>query len=728
MISRTITRSCAAAACLVLLPTFATPTRAIVIDAIQDTWIRESAADTDYNDDLISVWDGTVGDQRRQGALLFDLNSTVGVTINSAYLHLFDRNDNRSKNFPIVQQAYVLSATPPSPQFGAPYTWNEYNTFDAPNELAFDSLGGYNIAVGDLINGYEASSLASAADITKLVQARDNNSNLVAIVLKAASGQRDWGDIEADGTVPRLVINQPLPVFGDFNDDFMVTTADFDIMIDPLNWLQQVPFGTRGDLSGDGTVGIADFSLFKPVYQAANPGAGSSTGVTPEPSGLMLALACAAILGITFTGRRRFRVRMPVVATMVTFLVLSLLPTLAHAIVLEAVSEVWLRERDPSKDTTFENDLISVWNSLATDAGNRRYGVVEFDVSSLSATQINSASLSLWNGLTGFSDQNKAIKQSAVFINTTGGTQAASLTWNIYQSEYASSAVPLGGLGVFNLPSQVAPDAYSNSAAATAADRTVIANAASSGNQRLTLVMIANESDGVQYAHSWGDGPDGFGGMNPQLLINEVTEQVTLTLRINSITGQMSIVNPGLDPTVNTMFDIDGYVIHSPAGALNPAGFTGIVGTGQPDWQIISPTATDLSELNLDSSTVFSEGDSPRSLGIGFTPGASPDLGLTFNYNIEGGAPATGLVEYVTSLPGDYNQDGVVNAADYVMWRKGSSPDSSPAGYALWRQNFGTSAGGIGSSAVPEPASIRGFAAMLGLALAISRRKLPRGA
>ena len=44
---------------------------------------------------------------------------------------------------------------------------------------------------------------------------------------------------------------------------------------------------------------------------------------------------------------------------------------------------------------------------------------------------------------------------------------------------------------------------------------------------------------------------------------------------------------------------------------------------------------------------------------------------------------------------GDYNGDGSVNAADYVVWRKNPAGfGGDPAGYNTWRTNFGSSAGG----------------------------------
>jgi hypothetical protein len=65
------------------------------------------------------------------------------------------------------------------------------------------------------------------------------------------------------------------------------------------------------------------------------------------------------------------------------------------------------------------------------------------------------------------------------------------------------------------------------------------------------------------------------------------------------------------------------------------------------------------------------------------------------------------LVNVVLSTPlGDYNGNGVVDTADYVVWRK---TDGSQAGYNLWRANLGRTTGGSGvgtNAGVPEPQAI----------------------
>jgi uncharacterized membrane protein len=55
------------------------------------------------------------------------------------------------------------------------------------------------------------------------------------------------------------------------------------------------------------------------------------------------------------------------------------------------------------------------------------------------------------------------------------------------------------------------------------------------------------------------------------------------------------------------------------------------------------------------------------------------------------GAPRAFVLNPITLYPGDYNNDGAVDAADYVVWRKN---DGTQAGFDLWRTRFGATAGG----------------------------------
>jgi hypothetical protein len=90
--------------------------------------------------------------------------------------------------------------------------------------------------------------------------------------------------------------------------------------------------------------------------------------------------------------------------------------------------------------------------------------------------------------------------------------------------------------------------------------------------------------------------------------------------------------------------------------------------------------------------------------------------GKNYNFTFD---PDVNNFVITAALIGDYNSDGVVDAADYPIWRDalGSTTNLAADGngnnvidagdYDVWRSNFGNHAGsGAGASAaVPEPAT-----------------------
>lgn len=87
---------------------------------------------------------------------------------------------------------------------------------------------------------------------------------------------------------------------------------------------------------------------------------------------------------------------------------------------------------------------------------------------------------------------------------------------------------------------------------------------------------------------------------------------------------------------------------------------------------------------------------------------------------------STHAPEVVAGLSGDYNHDGKVDAADYVLWRNDPAGNGGdPAGYNTWRANFGATLGsGLGdAAAVPEPAACCFLVIVLSL---VGWRRSPR--
>jgi glucose/arabinose dehydrogenase len=203
-----------------------------------------------------------------------------------------------------------------------------------------------------------------------------------------------------------------------------------------------------------------------------------------------------------------------------------------------------------------------------------------------------------------------------------------------------------------------------------------------------------------------------------------------LQLQVNTVTGAVLIKNN----VSSAPIELDYYHITSTGGALRVGDWESLdlqqidsVGPGEgQSWdEAETANAFQLAELFLlGHSTV--ESDRPLRLGHPFNPtvfGPGENGDLVFAYGVVGEPGLkTGTVSYVTPGPldGDYNSDGSVDAADYVLWRKtlGSTTmlDADGDGdgivdtfdFEIWRTTFGNvaGAGAAGQAAfVPEPGS-----------------------
>ncbi len=96
-----------------------------------------------------------------------------------------------------------------------------------------------------------------------------------------------------------------------------------------------------------------------------------------------------------------------------------------------------------------------------------------------------------------------------------------------------------------------------------------------------------------------------------------------------------------------------------------------------------------------------------------------PTLAGNLYWEVGYGPNSVTLTVAAPGLPGDFNGNGVVDAADYVVWRKGLDTTYTLADYDVWRAHFGESTGNNAGfifrsgPSVPEPGTL-----LLGLILA----------
>ena len=573
---------------------------------------------------------------------------------------------------------------------------------------------------------------------------------------------------------------------GDFSLSGGLDAADWVILRNHLtsnvSALSQIDRYFAGDLNGDGFVNELDFRQFKVLYTAGN-GAGSFEAMlasVPEPASMILCLGCVGLLVMRMP-RRHGVARACLFATLVTC---SLSANRVHA--LDLFVDSFNRPDNVNIDAVTTGVTGTIGSTLPADGvyltpwvdPAAETGIIDADQTNGGGHDITGNQLRLAVGAgTSNAYVNHNFTDAAIttakgfrvtmdvtgYTNTTnayGGAIAVGMSsGNAAMSNDAFEGAP-SGVKMTNAFGGVAGTPAGSFWFGLRGDNSLVWGI---GNQSLGTVtglpaktgtisaLFAvndfNTGSTVAYEVFYNGVSQGFGGFrwnaananfigvdarDPTAVsfdnfkiesVTGVTPQ-TLRLQVNTSSGAASVVGGGSNNS------LDYYEIDSSGGGLVAGNFNGIRGdSGLPagngtgnGWELGGAnSSSSLTEAYLTGQSTIAAGAAAIPLGsIYNTTTNSHDL--QFTYFTNDGVSHLGFVEYLASSLPDFNGNGVVDAADYVVWRKNNGltggatlaqGDANGDGsvnatdYALWRASFGMSAGsGAGSLAggnVPEP-------------------------
>jgi hypothetical protein len=567
----------------------------------------------------------------------------------------------------------------------------------------------------------------------------------------------------------------------DLNADGSVNPTDwgffFPNMLTDISAQSGYQRAIKGDLDLDGDNDVADFVLFKTDYDVAN-GAGAFNAMlagVPEPSTVMLVLlatfaACAS----------RSKRRVKSIAVCLGVAAAVSLGSTAHAVPLDFTTfqTAAYPHGDSDAITTTDFFPVGVWAVTPTTAThnsnsdssvlhtptnvvNKRItgtltpgtddDVVGFVVGFEPGEQLIGATgeyfLIDWKGASqGFDITDFASPGFTPFHNLTGtgnmpvGLALSRVTGSANGDELWQhadlSASPTGGV------TQLARGATLGS---TAYDRT--------GGSHLFEFSITDHElfvkvDGVeQFSFGGNYAPGRFGlytfAQGPPAnfadfdMVDYPGDIPILRATVDRSNGNITINN-----SFAAAVPFDFYQFSSATSSLNALTWNSLhdqnfqpAGAGDHQkWQEAGGSSSSaIAEVFLDGNSNLA-GSTSQTIGGAYNNSINGE-DLVFQYRLVTGEMRTGFVQYIgvaPGVPGDYNGNGVVDGADYVLWRNGGplqnevdNPGTvNAADYTAWRSRFGNTSGsgaGLGGAAgVPEPATL-GIGLCVGMML-LARR------
>jgi hypothetical protein len=212
------------------------------------------------------------------------------------------------------------------------------------------------------------------------------------------------------------------------------------------------------------------------------------------------------------------------------------------------------------------------------------------------------------------------------------------------------------------------------------------------------------------YIHRWlTDNPDGIGGTPPFPDVNPYLG------RDSEYPGRLLAVPLDANGLPSILIDDNGT-----PGDTSDDFFTNIqsIKTAHDDAASPAPTTqNENQEVEVDAAGNIYITDNITELLQVYSPGGD----TTSVFSFDGANFSFSVLSPTSGLPGDYNGDNTVNAADYTVWRNNlgaadlTNRDQNAVGpvgeadYDFWKAHFGETASGSGAaglSAVPEPSSL----------------------
>lgn len=539
------------------------------------------------------------------------------------------------------------------------------------------------------------------------------------------AGGYEVGDLNFDGTVNAL--------------DWPVYNSGRGVDMDGLSPAQAYRLG---DLDGDLDNDIVDFVTFKGLFEAAN-GSGSFARLLaiPEPSSLGLVLLGAGLIGLSRLRRNST--------------VVSVHGRLKVGMLLSAVLAC----------TSFGSSALATTLTFADSPGNNADLPTDYgsNVSTDSAAFVTSDGTGATPNIALTWAPTTEPFTNALEFQSASGFANAGFTVPVLQFDLDVGTLPnptidftvtngstfkLNGFEIGNGTGQTADPYAWQIDLIRLTDMQVVASRTTGllgPGSRETVTFDYTGIEDEDYRLTFDDGgADTVNTAIDNLSFSQLDIDVpALKLVVNTIGGTMSIVNDS-----GESFDIDSYEIRSPSGSLNPAGWQSLQqqdyeGNGPPvngnGWEEAGGVdQTQLIESYFAGSSVLTSGMPPISLGSAFDTTGMMDIEFEYHVLGTGGVLLSGDVEYVSiSVDGDYNSDGLVNVADYTVWRDslGQTGPNLPADgnndnavttadYTYWKSRFGNSAASasVNAAAVPEPAGFALAALFLGTMAVCGRR------